>query len=234
MKSLLIFLLAAMSVVAEDAPRQWRVHSELQVITLPEKTALALLPELRDEGKIEAAWERIKTMIAEGGASLVAAPIVVGNSDEKGEAKQVEEVCYGHEFREPQVIEPLPKPGATTPSDKEKVLGIAYGPTAFASRDVGISLTVEASVSGDGQALELTTKTEHVWLLGWEEFEIGQTLSGEKIHVKQPKFARATADSFVTVRSGERTLLSVHRIPDEAGRMELFLLRAWTILRPGK
>ena len=234
MKSLLIFLLIAMSVGAEDAPRQWKVHSELQVVTLPEKAALALLPELRDEGKIEAAWERIKTMISEGGATLAAAPIVVANSDEKGEAKQVEEVRYGLQFREPQVIESLPKSGATTPPDKEKMLGIAYGPTEFATRDVGISLTAEAAVSGDGQTLDLTAKTEHVWLLGWEEFEFGQTLSGEKIHVKQPKFARATADSFVTVRSGERTLLSVHRIPGEAGRMELFLLRAWTVLRPGK
>ena len=234
MKSLLLFLLAVLPLAAQDDARKWRVHSELQVITLPEKAAIALLPELRDEGKIEGAWKRIEVMLAEGGATLVAAPIVVANSDEKGEVKQGEEVRYGTEFSSPQVIEPAPKPGDTTPPGKDKALGTAYGPTAFDTRHVGITLTVEAAVSGDGQTLDVTVKAEHVWHLGWVEFESGQTLSGEKIKLKQPKFASAKADSFLTVRSGERTLLSFHRVPGEQGRMELFLLRVWTAARPGK
>lgn len=234
MKSLVLLLLAVLTASAQDAPRQWRVHSELQVITLPEKAAIALLPELRDEGKIEGAWKRIEAMFAEGGATLVAAPIVVANSDEKGEAKQGEEVRYGSEFSSPQVIEPQPKPDDTAPPNKGKALGITYGPTAFETRHVGITLTVEAGVSGDGQTLDVTVKTEHTWLLGWAEFESGQTLSGEKIKLKQPKFAEAKADSFLAVRSGERTLLSFHRVPGDPGRMELFLLRAWTVPRPGK
>lgn len=234
MKPLLLLLLAVLPAVAQDAPRQWRVHAELQVVTLPEKAAIALLPELRDEGKIEGAWKRIEAMLAEGGAALVAAPIVVANAFENGEAKQGEEVRYGSEFSSPQVIEPAPKPGDTAPRNKDKALGIAYGPTAFETRHVGITLTVEAGVSGDGQTLDVTVKSEHTWHLGWAEFEAGQTLSGEKIKLQQPKFASVKADSFLTVRSGERTLLSFHRVPGEQGRMELFLLRAWTVARPGK
>jgi len=234
MKSFLLFLLAVLPLAAQDDARKWRVHSELQVITLPEKAAIALLPELRDEGKIEGAWKRIEAMIAEGGAMLIATPTVVASSDEKGEAKQAEEVRYGSEFISPQLIEPAPKPGDTAPPNKDKALGIAYGPAAFEMREVGITFTAEAAVSGDGQTLDVTVKSEHTWHLGWAEFESGQTLSGEKIKLQQPKFASVKADSFLTMRSGERTLLSVHRVPGEQGRMEFFLLRAWTAACPGK
>jgi hypothetical protein len=233
-RPLIFLLLTVLECAAQDTVRDWRVHSELQVISLPEKAAIALLPELRDEGKIEAAWKRIETMLAEGGGTLVAAPMVVANADEKGEAKQGEEVRYGSEYSSAQLIEPEPKPGDTALPGKDKALGISYPATAFEIRHVGITLTAEAGVSKDGQTLDVTVKTEHTWHLGWSEFESGQTLSGEKIQVKQPKFASVKADSVLTMRSGERMLLSFHRVPGEQGRMELFLLRAWTAARPGK
>lgn len=234
MKSLLLLLVAVLPLAAQDKARKWRVHSELQVIALPERAAIALLPELRDEGKIEGAWKRIEALLAEGGATLIAAPSVVANADEKGEAKQGEEVRYPTEFSSPQVIEPAPKTGETTPPNKDKALGIAYGPTAFETRHVGVTFTAETAVSSDGQTLDVTVKSEHTWHLGWAEFEAGQTLAGEKIKLQQPKFASVKADSFLTVRSGERTLLSFHRVPGEQGRMELFLFRMWTVARPGK
>ena len=226
--------LAALPLAAQDGVQKWRVHAELKVITLPEKAAIALLPELRDEEKIEGAWKRLEAMLADGGATLVATPGVVVDRDQKAEMSQGEEIRYGTEFSQPTVIEPAPKPGDTAPLNKDKALGTAYGPTAFETRHVGITLNVEAGVSGDGQTLDVTVKAEHTWHLGWDEFESGQTLRGEKIKLKQPKFASAKADSILTVRSGERTLLSIHRVPGEPGRMELFLLRAWTVARPGK
>lgn len=234
MKSLLFLLLAVLPLAAQDGAQKWRVHSELRVITLPEKAALALLPELRDEEKIEGAWQRLEAMLAEGGATLVAAPNIVAGNIEKGEATQGEEVRYPAQFNSLQVIEPRPKPGDTAPSNKDNALGIEYAPTVFEVRQTGITLNVFAEVSGDGQTLDVTVKADHTWHLGWAEFEAGQTLRGEKIKLPQPKFASAKADSVLAVRSGERTLLSVHRVPGESGRMELFLLRVWSAARPGK
>ena len=61
--------------------RAWKIHIELQAITLPAKDALALLPELSDETTMPAAWKKLEAMLAEERAKVVA--ILLGETDGK-------------------------------------------------------------------------------------------------------------------------------------------------------
>jgi hypothetical protein len=62
----------------EPDPRvnPWKVTVECQMVVLPEKTVLALLPELHDPSKIDAAFAKVQERIAKGGAELAANLIV--------------------------------------------------------------------------------------------------------------------------------------------------------------
>ena len=55
------------NVQPDDAKeRAWKIHIELQSITLPAKDALALLPELSDERPLPAAWEKLPSLSCGG------------------------------------------------------------------------------------------------------------------------------------------------------------------------
>ena len=221
---------AVLSARADDALQEgdWKIHVELHTITLPEKNALALLPELRDETTIAAGWAKLEAMIAKDEAKVFAVLIGEGKDGEKIEARQGEEVRYATEFSPPSLVEP----GAG--QSKEPAKGpqaVSFGPTAFEKRDIGIAFTAELSVSADGRRVHMAATPEHTWLLGWEDFENGRLPNNEKIFIKQPRFAVVKTSGHFAMNSGERTLLSIHRVPGRENTMEFFLLRAWTTPR---
>ena len=105
---------------ADDALEEgdWRIHVEFHAITLPEKKALALLPELRDETTIAAAWAKLEAMIAKDGSKVFGVLIGETTGGEKIEVRQGEEVRYATEFSPPSVIEPA----TAQPKGSAKVL----------------------------------------------------------------------------------------------------------------
>jgi hypothetical protein len=240
----------------ETTEEDWKVHVELHVFTLPEKKAFALLPELRDETKIAGAWKKLEEMVAKGEAKLVAAPGGTTTHGNKIALSEGEQVHYPSEFESPQIIEtreerengpaapeaeevkPAAKTGAGAGGKGEVKAGaqkkdppIAYAINTFETRLVGIQFGGEVSVSADGRRLLIDAVSSHTWLPKWDEFEVGRLSNNEKILVKQPRFSVATSSSQLGLNSGERTLLSIHRVPESKGEMELFLLRAWTTPR---
>src|SRR5687768_10975944 len=60
------------STVQESVAKRWVVIGECQMVILPQKEALSLLPDLLDEKKIEAAYAQVQTMIQAGRATQVA------------------------------------------------------------------------------------------------------------------------------------------------------------------
>lgn len=225
---ILLAMFASSLAQPPDAPRDaaWKIHVKLQVITLPAKDALALLPELSDEKSMPAAWTKLETMIA-GDKAKVAAILIGETHGEKIEAHQGEEVRYGSEFSQPSPIE---NPQGTTAEPKPN-LGVSLGPTAFEMRKIGVLLTADADASADGKRITITSTPEHVWMLGWQEFEHARLANNEKLNIKMPRFATVKTTGTFAVRSGERTLLSIHRVPGSEGTMEFFILRAWTTPR---
>ncbi len=211
----------------DDAPeRAWKIHVELQAITLPAKDALALLPGLSDEKSMPAAWTKLATMLSEEKAKISA--VLLGETHgEKIEARQGEDVRYPSEFSSPSPIE---NPAVEKSAPKQN-LGVAFSATAFEVRATGVMLTADADASTDGKRITITATPEHVWMLGWQDFEVGRLANNEKIIIKQPRFASAKTTGTFAVQSGERTLLSIHRVPEHENEMELFILRTWTTPR---
>ena len=233
----LLAVLASTPAQTPDAIKDdaWKIHEdhapkiqiELQAITLPEKDALALLPELSDEKSMPAAWTKLEAMIT-GGKAKVSAVLRGQTHGAKIEAHQGEDVRYPSQFEQPF---PIGNPAGEKADPKQK-LGVAFGPTVFEVRATGVMLTADAYASADGKRITLTATPEHVWMLGWQDFEVGRLANNEKIIIQQPRFASAKATGTFAVQSGERTLLSIHRVPEHENEMELFILRAWTTPTP--
>ncbi|MEI7820963.1 MAG: hypothetical protein WCK55_08605 [Verrucomicrobiota bacterium] len=236
-----VALLALPAFLSAQSPddakeRAWKIHVELQAITLPAKDALALLPELSDGTTMPAAWKKLEAMLAEERAKVVA--LLLGDTifekifgiatpGAKIEAHQGEIVEFPTEFSPPLPIE-NPETAKAAP---KPALGIGFGPTAFASRQTGVLLAADAAASTDGKHITITATLEHVWMLGWQDFEQGRLANNEKILIKQPRFSSVKTAGTFAVLSGERTLLSIHRVPEREREMEIFILRAWTTPR---
>ena len=201
----------------------WKIHLQLHAITLPAKDALALLPELSDEKSMPAAWTKIEALLA-GEKAKVAAVLLGETHGEKIEAHQGEDVRYPSEFSPPSPIE---NPAGEKAAPKQNV-GFAFLAAAFDVRKTGVMLTADAAASADGKRITIIATPEHVWMLGWQDFEQGRLANNEKIIIKQPRFAAVKTTGTFAVLSGERTLLSIHRVPEHEDEMELFILRTWT------
>ncbi len=234
MKTLILLLCGAMSLCAEDAEQkaaqQWQVKGELQAITMPEKTALALLPALSDDTTIVGAWKQIEGMLTKGEARVTAVVIAKANSGDKAEARQGEEVRYPIEF---EVSEGATAEAGQAPDkvskpapDKKGPQGlVGMFPTTFEKRNTGVAM-VMTPLAVDAASVQLLLEASHTWFLGWEQFEAGQVTNGDKVKVPQPKLSVAETKSSFHLRTGERVLLSIHRVPGETGKMELFIFRA--------
>jgi hypothetical protein len=208
---------------AEDEKTEvrWNVKGECQMVTLPQKAALLLIPDLSDETKIEAAWISLQQMIVRGEATLVANIVLVAKSGERVVSESIEEFRYPTEYDPPQL--PDPKESNAEVVKNWPVSGIT--PTAFETRNVGAVLELTGNVTKDGEWIDVATQPQHVRLLRMAKYDAGVRPSGERLFVEQPQFLTLTNTLEVRVRHGQRLLVGVHKLPDEEARMELFLLR---------
>lgn len=207
----IIFLLTAVCARAE-----WMIHTELQVVILPKKDAAALMPELRDDAKIDAAFTKVEQLVKTGEARLEAKLIGKGASGTKLEAKQVEEVRYATEWDQPE------------PIGGGKVPAVAVQPTSFEVREVGLLFSAESTASEDGRVLRMKVEHSHVRMLGWTEFEAARLPDNSTVTIKQPRFSVERGGAEIAMASGSRTLLGIHAVPEKPNKLELFILRAWT------
>jgi hypothetical protein len=217
----------------------WRIHVEMHVVTLPEKDATALLPALRDDAKIDGAWAKIEALLAAGKAQLLATPGYTFMDGQAADSQEGEELKYPTEWDTPRLVEPqnapLPKLDDATAKPQDpaaKSEAISITPTQFETRQLGISLLTEGVVSEDGKQLTLRLNALHTRFLSWDEQEAVRMPNGERVTLKQPRFATMKDFSHVSLESGERVLLGAHRVPGDKGEMELFIVHAWTTPRP--
>jgi hypothetical protein len=136
------------------------------------------------------------------------------------------------------------------PDDSTKVIetttSISEGaPTAFETRNIGVTMEIEPVVGPDGRTIDLNLVPQHVRFLGMRKAEIEQKGSNKKSVVEQPEFLTNKVTTSIQVMDGEHTLLGVFKVNDPPGTVELFILhtqlkrievpvgRAKTILSPG-
>ncbi len=203
------------------------LHIELSAIIAPEKLVFPLLDDFNDETKMNAAFAKVQAAIGRGEATVAATVFAQGEPWRILSSETCEEVKYATEFEAPKYPNlDSKKDLASLPKD---VKSIALTPTAFETRNVGMSLEVsQVEFAKDWQHLKFLMAAQHVRFLGWDEFDAGITPQGVRIVAKQPRFFSAKNNSTISLRVGGRALAGIHKLPDQPKTFELFFIRAWT------
>ena len=194
---------------------------ECQMVVLPQKAALPLIPDLLDPAKIDAACARVQDLIAKGEAELAANLVVKTSEDVKAVAETIEEVRYATEFDPPQL--PQNAPDKAELLKQWPVTGVT--PTAFETRNVGTSLEVEPTLMSAGRLWRVKVTPAHVRFVRWAKTDAGKLANGEHIFVEQPIFHSVRNVNEVVLAAGQRALLGVHKLLEPKDTLELFLLR---------
>jgi len=203
-----------------------QVVVECQVVFLPQKLALPLIPDLSDDAKIDGAWARVMSMVESGEARLVAN--LFGRTAERKPliVQTIEEWRYPTEFE--AALPPLttPKEEAVEMLRHWPVTGVS--PTAFETRNTGWSLEFENAVSPDRQWIWVRAYLAGVRLPRFSKEEAGILPSGRRLIAEQPQFDSIRETLNLHLRAGQRVLVSVHKLPDAENMMALGAMRIRT------
>jgi hypothetical protein len=209
----------AQSPFDSEAQSQWTITSECQMVVLPQKAALNLLPALMDDERIDTAFATIQKMIESGEAELAANLIARSGNDGEAVAESLEETKYGSHFDPPSV------PDSTDPAVLKMWPIIGVTPTNFETRNVGTTFKADVSVRSEGRFVSMEFELRHVRFLKWTKIDVGKLSSGEHLFIEQPNFHTMHNSSAIMLRNGQRVLLGTHKIPDRPDKIELFLVR---------
>lgn len=193
------------------------------MIEVSESRMLALLPELLDEARIEAAGKKLETMITKGEARLTASLLVRTEDATHGVAESVKEFRYPTEFDPPALPRELPKESPLEVLKSWPVVGIT--PTSFETRNVGARLEMDPVIRAHGARIYVKAVPEHVRFLRWDKFEAGVLANGKRLTVEQPLFFAAKTTLSMEFRNGEMVLVGVHKLSEPPGSFELVFLR---------
>ena len=209
--------------VVKPAPL-WNVRTELLVVDLPQEKALALLPDLRDETKIDGAYVQIIELIQHKEATLVGYPVVQTRSGQKGTSETIDEMIYPTQFQPPVFL----SSGATPPFAAAAAAGnLMACPTNFEKRNLGVTLEIEPVVGPGGKWIDLNLQPQHVVFEGFDWFETGKN-DKTTASLPQPRFFTTKVSTSFMVRNGQRVLCEMHKLLKPEGQVELFILQATT------
>ncbi len=232
---LLVFLLlpglATAHAEQKPKPSPWIVTIECQMIILHQRAMLALLPDLYDESKIDAASAQLDSMIAKGEAELAANLFLRTPGGQNAVAETVEAIRYPTEYSTPNLPEKLPEENPLEVLRAWPMSGIT--PTAFETRNTGATLEVEPFVNDDGSWILVKAVLQHIRFLRWEGYEAGVLATGEHLKIQQPIFFTAKDQFSISLRNGQRALVGIHKLPDKPDMFELFLLHVPITRREG-
>ncbi len=214
-----------------NAGGKWQIIVDCQVVVMPQKAALPLIPDLSDETKMEAAWTKVQKMIGNGEATLSASLFGRAKEGTRLVAETIEELRFPTEFA--AITPPL----ATPPNEAAEVLKhwpvAGPFPKSFETRNVGWALEFQSAVSQNGQWIHADVVLSHVRLLRFSQEETGKLPSGVQMWVPQPQFASISENFRLQMHSGRQVLVSTHKIPELENTMELAILRVRTVRAGG-
>ena len=204
------------------------------MVDLPEEKALALLPDLRDDARIESAYTQIINAIQHKEATLVAYPVVFASNDNRVTAATIDELLYPTEFEPPKVPQNVGSAtmnvghgtATTTTDNNPPPVNLTSPPTNFEKRNVGVSLEVSVTLPlPDKQWFKVDLDVRNVVFLGFDWFEVLKmpTLTSS---IQQPEFFTMEISSSLVLRSGQRVLCGMHKLKNPAGQVELFIMQA--------
>lgn len=202
------------AVPAPDLPRaqrvqnnKWRIRVEVLMVSMPQETALALLPDLRSSEKIDAAVQRIFDAIKRNEAVLTGYPSGETTDGERCMTEAVIEYPYATAYA--TAAAPAHADGK---KDDESGATLATGvyPTEFETRNLGPSLEFDPVVLDDGASARIRLHAKRVDLVRVSE---------------HPEFFSTTVSTETILQSGQRSLLGVHKIAKPENHLELFIVQ---------
>jgi hypothetical protein len=193
---------------------------------MPQEKALALLPELRSADKIEAAVAQILAAIDRKEAILTGYPIIYILDGERGVTETIEEKRYPTEFEPPQSQRNSEQPSPSAPNPVPTTTIDPALPTAFETRNLGVTLEVEPRVLEGGRSIRLSVLPQWVALLKFESYDSVKDKHGRVMRIDQPQFFTTKSNAQLVVQNGQRILLGVHKVPQPENHLQLFILQA--------
>ncbi len=230
-------------------PSEWRVTLDVQIVAIAPERALKLVPSLRDAATFDSAFSEIQRMIEKDEADLVAwpriittakslfrgdqkadrnangLPIAIPETDELANSETVIEASSPTEFLPPDEPQTFGSPGPLV-----RLFQIHRSetttPTAFETRNLGVTFEAEARVSNNGDAVELSAHVERGSLLGYDTIRTMISPARVEAIFPMPQFQISKVHSRFTMPSGKRMLLGVFVEARPASRVLLFLMKA--------
>jgi hypothetical protein len=204
------------------------IRVELLVVQVPQVSGLKMRSRLKDEKTVGLAVDELKEMVLAGSATLVDALISWGKGGERSVSESLEEIRYQTEFNPPGCFvfsAPFPPPVPEQDDlmiDSYAKIGV---PTAFETRNVGVTLECEATVASNGKTIHITFVITHVTYHGMRSSPLFNKTNWQ---YAQPIFHSIKTTTALSVASGVWNLISVNTIRGEKPAVEFSLIRAIT------
>jgi hypothetical protein len=230
-----LLLLKTARLAAQEAfpePSKLNIFVEMQIVAIPRETAIPLIRDLMDKDKIETAYLRIQDLLEKKTAKLIGWPTLITQSGSRATTEAVQEFRYATEYT-PGVIEfYVPDKDAAAggaagklPADIERTQ-FNGSPTAFETRNTGVTLEIEPTLSADQKRIAVNIVPQHIRLNRMAKSTIEKEKTHEKIVVEQPEFDTFRTMTAFTLKSGERILMGVYPTSEPPDHLELFILHA--------
>jgi hypothetical protein len=188
----------------DDGPMNVRVSMQLIEVPLPTLTELMSNPEQAGHQLHAKAFALTKS----GKAKLVETCSVMCRSGQRAILESVLELIYPTEVRPPTLPTPTRATGQASPPSSNDYMPRPPTPTAFETRNTGVTLEVEPALSADGKIIDLRFAPEIVTPRGlatWCDF---RDQWGDA-SVRMPLFEAWKTSTGITVIDGRFDLVSV-------------------------
>lgn len=196
-------------------PKQIRVQAEFIEISSELLTELRMDKDLAvDDDKLRDKLENLLDAKDANKAKMLESALLIAQPGEIARVESIEELIYPTEYEPAEIV--TPEKGTATAENTDI---LPPNPTAFETRNVGLTLEVEPTLSEDQERVnlkftpDLVYHTGDVSYLDWKD-------KGVKNAVKFPNFFTLTTDTRLTIADGKYRLAAVHSPKGAKGKID--------------
>lgn len=201
-----------------DPPRMVQVQVEFVELSHETLTKLLFLrsPKSADATELR---KQVQELVTKNEAKVLETQIIVCKSGQKATTESIHEVIYPTEY------EPMTMPQTSKKSDepmgtRDVICNSPATPTAFDTRNVGSTLEVEPTISGDNRMTDLRFVPEFVWYNGNVVWHEGKDLAGNPFKISMPDFYCARLNTSITCIDGQYTFAGALSPKDSKGVLD--------------
>lgn len=205
------------------------VRAEMLVVRVPQDEGLRLREHLRNKQTVERAVAELKDKVAHGDAELVGTLMLRSTNGSRAISQATQELRFSTERYPVSPPQNFGIPTWQPPSDsartnwlKNLVQQFIAVPIAYETRNIGLSVELEATLDADSQNISIALVATSSSLTGYRK-----TLNLQSDNTySQPEFRLHQSTSVFETAPGKWRLAGVNVIPGKSPSMEFMTLRA--------